>query len=109
MHKGRLSIYSAVVLGFFVSLVEIPCAGAFPLVYVAILAERVSKSMFIPYLLWYNIFFVAPLIFLSFVFHAGLVSVEGAEETRLKTRRYMRLVAGIIMTALGIGMIKRLI
>jgi len=103
------TIPSAILLGFFVSLVEIPCAGAFPLIYLTVLAERASKAMFIPYLLWYNVFFVVPLVFLSLVFYVGLLKVEKAEEARLKTRKYMRLVAGIIMVLLGIAMVKRLI
>ncbi|HID25898.1 MAG TPA: hypothetical protein EYP23_05500 [Thermoplasmata archaeon] len=100
------TIPSAIVLGLFVSLVEIPCAGAFPFVYLTILAER-GKGMFIPYLLLYNVFFVLPLLILTFMFYLGLVRVEKAEKTRLKTRRYMRLMAGLIMVILGVAMIRR--
>jgi cytochrome c biogenesis protein CcdA len=103
------TIPSAILLGFFVSLVEIPCAGAFPLIYLAILAEKVSGMMNVVYLLWYNLFFVLPLIGLTLVFYLGLLRVEKAEEKRLKTRRYMRLLAGLVMVTLGIAMLMRVI
>jgi len=103
------TVPSAVLLGLFVSLVEIPCAGAFPFIYLTILAERVTGVMNVVYLLWYNLFFVAPLITLTFIFYQGIVQVEKAEKTRLKLRKYMRLIAGLIMLTLGLFMVFRVI
>ncbi len=103
------TVPSAILLGLFVSIVEIPCAGAFPFIYLTILAERVSGMMNIVYLLWYNLFFVAPLIILTFIFYQGIVQVEKAEKTRLKIRKYMRLIAGLIMLTLGLFMVFRVI
>jgi cytochrome c biogenesis protein CcdA len=100
---------SAILLGILVSLVEIPCAGAFPLIYLTLLAGKVSGLMNIVYLLWYNIFFVLPLVVLTMIFYFGLLKVERAEETRLKTRKYMRLIAGLIMLALGLAFVLRLV
>jgi len=99
------TIPSAILLGLFVSFVEIPCAGVFPFVYTTILVEKASSLSIILYLLWYNLFFIFPLIFLTFVFYFGLIKVERAEQTRKKMRRYMRLVSGIIMFLLGIWLI----
>lgn len=102
------TIPSALALGFLVSLVEIPCAGAFPFTYTTILASSgMSLGVSILYLLWYNIFFVVPLLALVLVFYLGLVKVEAAEEKRLKLRKYMRLVAGIIMISLAVAMLMR--
>lgn len=103
------TVPSAILLGLFVSIVEIPCAGAFPFIYLTILAERVSGIMNVVYLLWYNLFFVAPLIILTFIFYQGIVQVEKAEKTRLKIRKYMRLIAGLIMLTLGLFMVFRVI
>ena len=100
------TVPSTLLLGIFVSLVEIPCAGVFPFIYITILGGRViSTTLSLVYLLWYNIFFVVPLLVLALVFYFGLVKVEEAEKTRLKTRRYMRLIAGIIMVLFGVWMI----
>ncbi len=102
------TIPSALALGFLVSLVEIPCAGFFPFTYTTILASKgMSLGVSIIYLLWYNVFFIVPLLALILVFYLGLAKVEAAEEKRLKLRKYMRLVAGIIMISLAIAMLMR--
>ena len=100
------TIPSALLLGLLVSLVEIPCAGIFPFIYITVLGERViSPAASLIYLLWYNVFFVVPLIFITLIFYFGLVKVEEAEKKRLKSRKYMRLLAGLIMIILGIWML----
>lgn len=100
------TIPSAILLGVLVSLAEIPCAGVFPFVYITILTERVSSSALnIFYLLWYNVFFVAPLLALTFIFGSGMIKVEDAEKTRMEKRRYMRLISGIIMVLLSVWML----
>ena len=103
------TIPSAILLGLFVSIVEIPCAGAFPFFYLTILADKASGIMNTVYLLWYNLFFVIPLVILTFIFYLGLLKVERAEKTRLEKRKYMRLVAGLIMILLGLAMLFKMI
>ena len=98
----RGTINSAFVLGILISLVEIPCAGIFPLFYTAILSYKFTDISSLVYILWYNLFFVLPLVILVTIFYLGLMQIEKAEKTRLKTRRYMRLISGIIMIILGI-------
>jgi len=100
------TIPSALLLGLLVSLVEIPCAGIFPFIYITVLGERVvSPAASLVYLLWYNIFFVVPLIAITLIFYTGLAKAEEAEKKRLKSRKYMRLIAGIIMITLGLWML----
>ena len=97
---------SAFLLGIFVSFVEIPCAGVFPFIYITILGERVtSAAASLIYLIWYCLFFISPLIILTFIFYFGWMKVEEAEEKRLKTRKYMRLAAGLIMISLAIWLL----
>jgi len=95
---------AALVLGLLVSLVEIPCAGSFPLAYAGIL-KNVSTSISLAYSLWYALFFILPLIALTLAFYFGLAKVEEAEKKRLNLRKYMRLVAGIVLTFFGIAFI----
>ncbi|MEM5832241.1 MAG: GAP family protein [Candidatus Aenigmatarchaeota archaeon] len=102
------TIPSAILLGFLVSLVEIPCAGAFPLFYASFLstsifAGNLSWIEAIFYLVWYNIFFVLPLLILTLVFYFGFLKIEEAERKRIKLRKYMRLITGIILIVLGIA------
>lgn len=101
---------SAILLGVFVSLVEIPCAGGFPLAFITILAARgITGILSILYLLLYNFFFVFPLVLLVLIFYFGLQKVEKAEKFRLKTRKYMRLVTGLILVVLGLAMLLKVI
>ncbi|MCM8785617.1 MAG: hypothetical protein NC899_05195 [Candidatus Omnitrophica bacterium] len=93
---------SALLLGIFVSLVEIPCAGAFPFLYASLVAKRVSGGTNTFYLMWYNIFFVVPLIILTLIFYFGLAKIEKAEMKRIEMRKLMRLIAGIILISFGI-------
>lgn len=99
---------SAILLGLLVSLVEIPCAGAFPLLYVSFLnsslfLKKISWTEAILYLVWYNIFFVIPLLILTLIFYFGFLKVEEAEKKRIELRKYMRLTAGIILISFGIA------
>lgn len=101
----KATIPSAILLGVLVAFVEIPCAGAFPFSYSAILIGKVSGILRILYLLWYNMFFVLPLVILVLVFYMGALRVEKAEEFRIKSKRYLRLVVGLIMIILGLTML----
>jgi thiol-disulfide isomerase/thioredoxin len=100
------TIPSALILGLLVALVEIPCAGAFPFFYTTLLASKGIQGIEnILYILWYNIFFVSPLLILTLIFYLGFAKVEEAEKKRLKLRKYMRLTAGIIMILLGLSIL----
>jgi len=100
------TVPSALILGLLVALVEIPCAGAFPFFYTTLLASKGIQGIEnILYILWYNIFFVFPLILLTLIFYLGFAKVEEAEKKRLELRKYMRLTAGIIMILLGLNIL----
>ena len=100
------TVPSALILGLLVALVEIPCAGAFPFFYTTLLASKGIQGIEnILYILWYNIFFVSPLLILTLIFYFGFAKVEEAEKKRLKLRKYMRLTAGIIMILLGLSIL----
>ncbi|MCS7123670.1 MAG: hypothetical protein RMJ17_03830 [Candidatus Aenigmarchaeota archaeon] len=98
------TIPSAFLLGILVSFVEIPCAGGFPLAYLTILSEKSLNSTLF-YIIWYNFFFTLPLLILTLAFHFGLAKVEKAEKLRQKTKKYMRLISGIILLILALLML----
>jgi len=100
------TVPSALILGLLVALVEIPCAGAFPFFYTTLLASKGIQGIEnILYILWYNIFFVSPLVILTLIFYFGFAKVEEAEKKRLELRKYMRLTSGIIMILLGLSIL----
>ena len=98
--KGTLP--SAFVLALLASIVELPCTSGLPLAYVTILADRELNPVW--YLLVYNFFFVLPLfvIILSVVF--AWTKSEKVEEKRIKLRKYMRLVAGILLVLMALAL-----
>ncbi len=100
----KATLPSALILAFFSSFVELPCTAGIPLVYTTLLATK--GGSYIPYLIWYNLFFIVPLLIIilgtSFVWG----QTEKVEKWRQNFRRYMRLTAGLILLFLAIALFK---
>ena len=98
------NVLSAVFLGMFVALVELPCTGA---VYLAILS-MMALSGFTPtiifWLIIYNLVFILPLVVILIAFNAGMTH-DRMEAWRKKHRKVMRLSIGLVLLLLGGWMI----
>lgn len=92
-------------MGFLVCLFELPCTGGPYLFVLGLLAERATQAAAIPILLVYNVFFVAPLILITFLLYFGYSSVEKTKQWKEKNVRLLHLVAGLIMLVLGLFVI----
>jgi len=101
----RATLPSAVFLAAFSTLVGLPCTTGLVLSYITTMAEIGVDSASTFYLLWYNLFRTAPLLILITLIYWANLKVERAEEWRLRTRKYMRLISGVIMLALGISLL----
>jgi cytochrome c biogenesis protein CcdA/thiol-disulfide isomerase/thioredoxin len=101
----RATLPSAVFLAAFSTLVGLPCTTGLVLSYITTMAEIGAGSASTFYLLWYNLFRTAPLLVLIALIYWANLKVERAERWRLKTRKYMRLISGVIMLALGISLL----
>ena len=100
----RASVPSAIILGGIVSMVELPCTGGVYLAILGLIGDRMTLLEGIPYLLFYNLIFVLPLIvILLLVYHGG--TPERMEAIRTGSRRWVRLLIGIMMVALGAAML----
>jgi cytochrome c biogenesis protein CcdA/glutaredoxin len=106
IHKA--TIPSAIILGFLVSIFELPCTGGVYLAILSMLADKMTRISAIPYLLFYNLIFVLPLFIILALIYKGMSSEE-MEKWRLEKRKYMRLIMGIIMVVLGMIMLLGLI
>lgn len=100
----RGTIPSAILLALLSSLVELPCTAGIPLVYSTLLAQK--SGSYIPYLIWYNIFFVLPLFVIIIGVAFVWAKVDKVEKWRLNFRKYMRLIAGLILLFLAIALFK---
>ncbi|MEI7857470.1 MAG: cytochrome c biogenesis protein CcdA [Methanomicrobiales archaeon] len=100
----RASIPSAIALGALVSMVELPCTGGIYLAILGLLGDRMTVIEGIPYLLLYNLIFVLPLILILILMYWG-GTPERLEAFRSGSKRWVRLVMGIVMIALGAAML----
>lgn len=99
----KATVPAIIILAVILSFVELLCTLGLPLAYVTILAERgfsAVSSFF--YILWYNLFYVAPLLIIIFLVYFFVLEAEKAEEYRQKLRKYMKLLGGLIMLVLAI-------
>jgi len=96
----KITIVSALVLGFFVGLCEFPCSGAIYLATVALLSVKTSFLKGIFYLLIYNIMFILPtaLIFLISTRPEIVKTVQSWQGT-MHTK--IKLLMGISMIVMG--------
>ncbi len=99
----RTTVAGAFILGLVVAAVELPCTGA---VYLAILALMTTtewiKAVWLLFI--YNVAFIIPLIFVFLVAYAG-TRVKKIEKWRKQYRRWMRLITGLLLIALGLWML----
>lgn len=100
----RASIPSAIILGGLVSMVELPCTGGVYLAILGLIGDRMTLIEGIPYLLLYNLIFILPLILILLVVYWG-GTPERMEAYRAGSRRWVRLLIGLMMVALGAAML----
>jgi len=100
----RANVPAAIVLGFLVSMFELPCTGGVYLAILAMLAGSVTKLTAMYYLLLYNLMFVLPLIVILVLVTKGM-KAEHIENWRKAKRNWMRLLMGLVLLALGIGLL----
>jgi len=94
---------SAIPLGIFVTLVELPCTGAPYLAVLAIIGAG-NYAQGLPLLLIYNLIFILPLFVIIGLAYFGKTS-KSLEKWRKNHRGLMRLSMGLFLVALGTYMI----
>ncbi|MDP2906322.1 MAG: cytochrome c biogenesis protein CcdA [Nanoarchaeota archaeon] len=100
----KANIPAAIVLGFLVSMFELPCTGGVYLAILAMLANTMTKTAALGYLLVYNLMFVLPLVAILILVTKGM-KAEHIENWRSAKKNWMRLVLGLFLLALGIGLL----
>jgi len=95
--NSTTSPLGAFLVGFIVSLFELPCTGGPYIVILGLLAKEATKTVGISYLLLYNLIFVMPLIILSAIIYKGLSTTEKLEKIRQDKIKVLHLIAGILM------------
>jgi len=107
--NSATSPLGAFLVGFIVSLFELPCTGGPYIVILGLLAKEVTRATGIIYLLLYNLVFVIPLIILSIIIYKGISTSEKLEKIRQDKIKILHLIAGILMLVIAGVMILSII
>jgi cytochrome c biogenesis protein CcdA/glutaredoxin len=105
---GVTSVPGAFLTGFAVSLFLLPCTSGPYIVILGLLAKTETRTAAMLWLVLYNLVFIAPMIAITAAIHYGLTSAQKAEAWRTSHLHILHLIAGVIILALGIGMIASL-
>lgn len=96
------SFLLAVVLGFLVALVELPCTGAPYIAVITILTQAgVPLISALPLLMAYNVIFVLPLAGITYIVYKG-TTAKSLMSWKNSHKIFMRLASGILLIALGL-------
>jgi cytochrome c biogenesis protein CcdA len=92
---------TAFVLGFLVSLFELPCTGGPYIVILGLLSQHSTWTMGFIYLVLYNAIFILPLIVITLAIYLGLSSFETIYGYKDRYIRLIRLISGLLLIAIG--------
>lgn len=100
----KATLPTVIVAAFLVGLCSIPCSGGIYAAITALLAAKTTYWMGFAYLLLYNLMFVAPLLIILSLAANPLTLVKLGDWQAKNNKRY-RLVMGVSMIVLGIGVL----
>ncbi|MFH1710792.1 MAG: hypothetical protein ABH840_00605 [Nanoarchaeota archaeon] len=102
----RATVPAVIVLALILSFVELLCTIGLPLAYVSIMVDKgITGAASFFYIFWYNFFYVLPLVVIVFLTYFFVLETEKAEHYRLKLRRYMKVIGGLLMLGLAVLML----
>jgi len=98
-YASKVTIPGVILLGAFVSGVELPCTGAPYLAIITLLSQYFDFTALMMLLL-YNIIFVMPLIVILLLV-AGGMKLQEIKKWKQANRPYMRLLVGLLLVGMG--------
>lgn len=98
--KHRLNFKLVVVLGAFVTAVELPCTGGPYLAITNLLSYSFDFTALL-LLLYYNFIFVLPLLVILFAVYTGIAKIGTIKHWKQSNKAYMRLGIGLLLVFLG--------
>ncbi len=104
--QKMISPSGAFFIGFVVTLFLLPCTMGPYLVASGLLAD-LGISGAVPWLVYYNIIFVMPMIIIVFLVYFGLAKVEEVSGWRERNIRRLHLIAGTLLFLVGLAILMR--
>jgi cytochrome c biogenesis protein CcdA len=99
--KKITSPKGAFIIGLLVTFFLLPCTIG-PYIVASGLLSKLSFMARIPWLLFYNIIFVLPMLAITFGIYFGFTEVERISGWKDKNIKYLHLIEGLILIVLGI-------
>ena len=87
-------------IGFLVSLFLLPCTSGPYIIILGMLSQKTNFTQAFAYLVFYNIIFILPMIFITLAVYKGF-SLKQAEEFRQKKLRLLHLIIGLLLVGMG--------
>lgn len=97
--SAKTTLFGIIMLGAFVSAVELPCTGGPYLALITLLSQYFDFNVFL-LLVYYNIIFVAPLVVILVLVALGK-KLYTIKRWKQANRGYMRLLLGLLLIGMG--------
>ena len=94
----------AFVIGFLVTLFLLPCTIG-PYIIASGLLSELGVVGALPWLIYYNILFVLPMLAITFLIYFGFAKIQDVEGWKEKNIRRLHLTAGILLFLVGIALL----
>ena len=108
-YASQFTLIGVLILAILVTIIEFPCSGAMYVGWCSLfMLSKFTLLEFLPYLVIYNLIFILPLI-LSTLLVAYGGEVIKLDEFRMKYRKWMRLIMGIVFIILALYFISKII
>ncbi len=98
------STKGAFVIGFFVSLFLLPCTMG-PYIVASGLLAQLGTLKAIPFLLYYNLLFVLPMLIIVGLIYFGFKKVDDVSGWKEKNIRWLHLIAGVLLFGVGVALL----
>jgi cytochrome c biogenesis protein CcdA len=98
------SPWGAFIIGIVVTLFLLPCTIG-PYLIASGLLSYVDFLNAIPWLLYYNLIFILPMVAITIIIYIGFTTVHNVSGWKDKNIRYLHFIAGLLLVGLGIAML----
>jgi cytochrome c biogenesis protein CcdA len=98
------STTGAFIIGFLVTLFLLPCTIG-PYIVASGLISEIGFLNSIPWLLYYNLIFVIPMIIIVAIVYLGFTRVEDVSGWKERNIRKLHLIAGVLLFLVGMGLL----
>jgi len=96
----------AFVIGFLVTIFLLPCTIG-PYIIASGMLSEIGVTGAIPWLLYYNLIFILPMLIITGLVYYGFTRVEDVSGWKERNVRLLHLIAGILMFLVGISLLMK--